>query len=62
MNGALKANALEPLKVDLGGGDEHIYIYIWRERERERHTHTHRASEIEREPPRILSNLHALRF
>ena len=28
MDGVLKANALEPLKVDLGGG-EHIYIYIF---------------------------------
>ena len=29
MDRVLKANALEPLKVDLGGGGEHIYIYIY---------------------------------
>ena len=29
MDGVLKANALEPLKVDLGGGGEHIYIYVY---------------------------------
>ena len=28
MDGVLKANALERLKVDLGGG-EHIYIYMY---------------------------------
>ena len=29
MDGVLKANALEPLKVDLGGGRAYIYIYIY---------------------------------
>ena len=49
MDGVLKANALEPLKVDLGGGAEQTYMFIW--------THTHACKTVPQEEPESATKL-----